>query len=185
MVLLKRAETTEELKGILTLQKANLIENLSSNLKEEQGFVTVKHDLKTLELMNEHAKQIIAVENDEVIGYALVMMKELRDLVPVLIPFFNMLEKIEFNDKALVNSSFYVMGQICVAKNYRGQGIVKLLYQKHQEVYADQYELCITEVSTSNARSMRAHQKVGFEVIHVFQDQTDEWNILGWNFSDP
>ena len=73
------------------------------------------------------------------------------------------------------------MGQICVAENYRGKGVFDSLYQKHKELNGSSYDLCVTSVSTRNKRSMRAHERVGFEIVHTFRDQTDEWNILVWN----
>ena len=73
------------------------------------------------------------------------------------------------------------MGQICVAENYRGKGVFDSLYQKHKELNGSRYDLCVTSVSTRNNRSMRAHERIGFEIVHTFRDQTDEWNILVWN----
>lgn len=75
------------------------------------------------------------------------------------------------------------MGQICVAEGYRGQGIVDKLYASHRELYSKKFDFCLTEVSTSNARSMKAHERIGFKTIHTFTDATDEWNILLWNWA--
>jgi L-amino acid N-acyltransferase YncA len=76
------------------------------------------------------------------------------------------------------------MGQICVAKNYRGKGVFDSLYEKHKELYGSSYDLCVPSVSTRNTRSMSAHERVGFETVLTFRDQTDEWNILVWNLKD-
>jgi hypothetical protein len=77
---------------------------------------------------------------------------------------------------------YYVMGQICVAENYRGQGVFDGLYQKHREKYSSQFDLLITEVSKRNTRSMKAHERVGFKTVHSFRDHTDEWNIILWDW---
>ena len=57
------------------------------------------------------------------------------------------------------------------------------LYQKHEEIYGGLFDLCVTSVSTSNMRSMRAHERVGFRIVHTFRDATNEWNILVRRFS--
>ncbi|HEY3429986.1 MAG TPA: GNAT family N-acetyltransferase, partial [Cyclobacteriaceae bacterium] len=113
----------------------------------------------------------------------LVMLKSFQDLIPVLVPMFNMFKEIPYNGKFISDYSYYVMGQICVAEDYRGLNIVDKLYAKHKEMYFSKFDCCITEVSTSNARSMKAHKRVGFKTIHTFSDATDEWNILLWDWS--
>ena len=125
--------------------------------------------------------KIIAKDGNSVIGYALVMLRSFSDLIPVLQPMFNRLSTIKFGDKKVTDHSFYVMGQICVAENYRGKGVFDSLYQKHKELNAPIYDLCVTSFSIRNKRSMRAHERVGFEIVNTFRDQTDEWNILVWN----
>lgn len=181
---IKLLESEEELLGILKLQEENYVKNIPSEQKESNGFVTVKHDLPLLQKMNDAVQQIIAIEEERVIAYALVMRKELRDAIPVLVPMFDMFNQIEYQGKKLSEHSFYVMGQICIAASHRGSGLFQALYTKHKEVYSDKFDLCITEVSSSNLRSMKAHEKVGFQTIHTFSDKTDEWNILVWDWKD-
>jgi ribosomal protein S18 acetylase RimI-like enzyme len=174
--------SNKELEQILELQNYNHYENVSPELKKENGFVTVRHNLELLLKMNNKAKQIIAVENGKVIGYALVMLKEFRALISVLVPMFETFENTTFKNSKLSNFNYYVMGQVCISKEYRGKGVFKNLYLKHKEIYSSQFELCLTEVSSSNPRSMKAHQKVGFKTISTFKDATDEWNILSWDW---
>ena len=85
--------------------------------------------------------------------------------------------------KALASAPYYVMGQICIAKPFRGQGVFDALYQGHKAHYQSRFELLITEVSVNNARSLRAHERVGFEPIHRYRDDVDEWLIIGWDWS--
>lgn len=178
----KLVESNSELKQILELQNENHYENLSQESKKENGFLTVKHNLDLLSKMNEKAKQVIATDNGKVVGYALVMLKRFKDLIPVLVPMFKTLENIKYNNASLSNFRYYVMGQVCISKDYRGKGIFKSLYEKHKQEYSKKFDLCLTEVSSSNTRSMRAHQKIGFKTIHTFTDETDEWNILLWDW---
>ncbi|UZR99710.1 GNAT family N-acetyltransferase [Chondrinema litorale] len=176
------AESTKDLEQILALQQKNHFQNISSEVKDQEGFVTVVHNLELLTSMNSTAKQVIAKDGDEVVGYALVMTEAFQDLIPVLKPMFEMFKDIDFKGKKVTEYTYYVMGQICVAEGYRGSGVFSKMYAKHKEVYASQFDLCITEVSTSNKRSMRAHEKVGFVTVHTNADEFDEWNILVWDW---
>jgi L-amino acid N-acyltransferase YncA len=74
------------------------------------------------------------------------------------------------------------MGQICVDKEFRGKGLFEELYQGHKEIYGSGFDFIITEISTSNHRSLRAHEKVGFETIHQYTDEMDEWAVVVWNW---
>jgi len=183
MIHIKTAETKEEIQGILSLQEQNFKINLTPNEIEREGFVTVNHDLETLQLMNSYEPQIIAVEHGIVVGYALVMTRQLEDKIPVLQPMFQKLNELSFESKLISKSRFYIMGQVCIAKAYRGKGLFAELYNKHKTEFSNRYDYCITEVSDSNPRSMKAHLKIGFKNIHSFTDDTDTWNILLWNLN--
>jgi L-amino acid N-acyltransferase YncA len=76
------------------------------------------------------------------------------------------------------------MGQICVDKAYRGKGVFELLYQKHREIFEKSYDFIVTEISTRNTRSLRAHEKVGFKTIHTYRDSMDEWNVVVWDWRE-
>jgi hypothetical protein len=175
--------TEMELKQILLLQKENLSGVKTAEVQSREGFVTVEHDLTLLSVMNSSAQQVIAKAGERVVGYALVMRPELRSIVPVLVPMFNLLESLYYKGKLLSSQRYYVMGQICVGESHRRMGVFDGMYHKHKEVYSGQYDLCVTEISTRNLRSMRAHQRVGFKTIHTFRDETDEWNIVLWDWT--
>lgn len=179
---IKLVDIKEELFGILKVQAENHPDNLSNESRSQNGFVTVKHSYEMLEKMNARAPQVIAKAHNEVIAYALIMLREFKNLIPVLIPMFETLETIQYGEKKLSELNYYVMGQICVKDSYKRKGIFKELYLKHREVYGKLYDCCVTEVSKGNLPSMIAHQKLGFKTIHRYTDHTDEWNILVWDW---
>ena len=171
-----------ELEQILALQRANLAANISAEEAHAQGFVTAVHDLESLQRMHALAPSIVARGAVALAGYALSMCVEARPWVPILDPMFQLLETLSWRGRALTALRFYVMGQICVAKPFRGQGVFDALYRGHRDHYADRFELLVTEVSLRNARSLRAHERVGFEPLHRYRDSVDDWVILGWNW---
>lgn len=175
------AQTELELQQILDLQYRNLPAQLSQTEQSNQGFVTVRHNLQLLKQMNEAVPQIIAKDGDTLAGYALVMPQAFRSLIPVLEPMFAQLDQLSYEGVPFVNIPYYVMGQICVAEAYRGQGVFDGLYHQHKIELASRFRLCVTEVAKRNTRSMRAHERVGFEVIYSYQDATDDWNVVVLN----
>lgn len=188
------ARALDDLRGILALQQQNLARNISAAEAVAQGFVTVAHTLESLEAMHALAPSIVAravgqpgtsSTGGDVVGYALAMPVEARALVPILEPMFQKLSALSWRGRPLSSVRYYVMGQVCVAKAFRGQGVFDALYRGHERAYCERFELIVTEIATRNTRSLRAHERVGFEPLSSYRDETDEWLIVGWGWSGP
>ena len=174
--------STAELRQILKLQQENLVQHIDETEIKSQGFVTLRHDLKILEQMHRLAPTVIIKDDDTVVAYALTMLQECRQLIPDLEAMFALLDQLSWNDKPLHEYSFYVMGQVCIDKQYRGQGLFDELYRHHKKIYQPRFDLFITEIATRNHRSIRAHERVGFKTIHTHRDELDEWAVVGWDW---
>lgn len=174
------AKTEKELEDILALQVLNLPGRISPEEALEQGFLTVVHELDLLREMNHPHPHTIAKAGDEVIGYALSMTEKVKERIPVLVPFMERIQQLEWAGQSISNFRFILMGQVCVAKDYRGQGIFAGLYRKMQERMAPDFDLIVTEISERNTRSLRAHEKVGFVEMTRFEAPDGErWVIVG------
>jgi hypothetical protein len=182
MIKITTIQNETEINQLLALQQANLGKNISKETALQQGFVTVEHHFDLLKAMNEAMPQIIAKEDDRVVGYALVMPPSFGGMIPELVPMFNLFEKIEYKHQKVNALRYYVMGQICVGEGYRGLGIFDKMYEKHRILYAAEYDICITEVAVRNERSMRAHERVGFQTFYTYEDHLDIWNVIAWDW---
>jgi ribosomal protein S18 acetylase RimI-like enzyme len=182
MLLSKAVDTTAELQQILNLQQKYLAGHNSLAEEKEQGFVTVHHTLQKLQQMHALAPSVIVKDGDDVIAYALVMLTDAAGLIPELASMFQMLGNISYNHQPLSTYRYYVMGQICVDKAYRGQGVFEMLYAKHKDLMKDNYDFVVTEIATRNTRSIRAHEKAGFKLLHRFTDEREEWDVVIWNW---
>jgi len=179
MVQLTTAQTEAHLQGILNLQTQNLVGHISAKEAQEQGFVTVHHDLPLLQKMNEPYPHIIATDGEEVVGYALVMLRTLANEIPMLVPMFEQVNKMTYKGDALVDSKYLIMGQVCIAKTHRGQGIFAQLYEAFAKQMAPDFDYLITEIAAKNTRSRRAHSKVGFVPIKEYRaDDGLDWVMV-------
>ncbi len=173
MVVYKQAESLKELEQILDLQQRNLPKNISQEESTKEGFVTVEHTLDLLKSMNYVCGHIIAVDDGQVVGYALCMHPQFAEDIEVLRPMFQEI------DKALESKLNYMaMGQICVAKSHRGQGIFRKLYQTMQEKLPEGFDTIITEVDGKNKRSLAAHTAIGFTTLTIYHSDGKEWHII-------
>jgi hypothetical protein len=175
-----------EIQAVLRLQAANHPSVLSAEAMASQGFVTVQHDPEVLRQMSQVTPGIVAVADEQVVGYALVMPRTFAADVPILAPLFAMVETLSWNDVPLAtNPRWFVMGQICVAADYRARGVFDGLYLAMAGHYHDRYDFTVTEVAARNTRSLRAHARVGFETLHVYPDATtgERWHVIALDFA--
>lgn len=174
-------QTEESLQDILAMQLANLPGAISEQEAREQGFVTVAHSVGLLREMNEPYAHSGAWHRNRLVGYALVMEKRFRDRIPVLFPMFELLDGLRFRNKLLAECPYFVMGQICIDKPYRGSGAFAGLYHDLKDRLYPHFDLIVTEIATRNVRSIRAHEKLGFKKIHTYVDPDgEEWDIVVW-----
>lgn len=174
--------TEDELLQIHHLNRDNLRGNISEEEQEQQGFVTWLYPIQLLQQIHELAPSIIVKEENKVVGYALVTPVEAGSFHPDLQAMIDDLETVDYNGRPLSSYTYYIMGQVCIDKEYRGKGIFLLLFKKHKELYMKEYELLVTEISTLNYRSQKAHEKVGFITIQNHRDTLGEWNVVVWDW---
>ena len=178
------ANNTTNLHDILRLQKANLQAVLTEDVIESQGFVTVSHNFEDLQKLNSIEKHTIATNNHQVVGYVLAMTEKSKNDIPILKPMFDLFATISYKNKPVSKYNYLVVGQVCIDQKLRGSGIFDAIYQHYKAHHQNKYDFAITEIATSNIRSRKAHQRVGFEEIHTFTDSNNlEWVIVIWNFN--
>src|SRR5262245_21642469 len=183
MIIYSTANSHSDLEGILKLQKSNLRRSLQADEIQSQGFVTVDHTFDVLNRLNDHEKHVIAKDHDTVVGYVLAMTKHSKLEIPILFQMFDVFDAVVFNGKRVSEYNYMLVGQVCIAKEYRGQGIFDNCYEAYRKFYKEKYDFAITEIAKSNPRSLHAHKRIGFEEVHSYvgSDKT-EWIIVVWDW---
>jgi hypothetical protein len=172
-----------EVEQILALQSENHRDNVDAATAARDGFTSVRHDPAVLHAMNRAHPSAIAKSGGALAGYCLMMPREFRDRVPILQPMFELLDGLHWRGEALAgNPRWFVMGQVCVARGFRGLGVFDGLYHRLRDSYAPHYDFTVTEISQRNARSLRAHRRVGFETLHVYEAPDEVWEVVVWDW---
>ena len=174
--------TTTDLQQILDLQYENLVNNITDVEMKSEGFVTMHHSMGVLQQMHDLSPSVIIKDQNKIVAYALVMLRECRQLFPPLEPMFAEFDHLKWNNKPLNDQRFYVIGQICIAKGYRGKGLFEMLYEGHKKKFSNQFDFIVTEISIRNPRSLRAHERIGFNTIHTYKDELEEWAVVLWDW---
>lgn len=180
-MLYTQVQSLQDVQDILALQAENHKSILSESAKKAQGFVTVRHDLDLLWRMNQDSPSTIARgDNGALAGYCLMMPRPFRKDIPILEPMFERLERLHHQGLSVDTRRWFIMGQVCVAEAFRGMGVFDGMYAHLFEQYRAQYDWVITEISEQNPRSMRAHERVGFEVLHQYVNEAtgEKWSMV-------
>jgi hypothetical protein len=172
-----------ELKGIKTLQDENLKRNLPDLEAEVQGFVTAEYSVEFLQALHEESPSVIAKDGGLVVGYALVTTKSIRHQHELLSDLFDSIDKIVYNNQSLKYANYVVVGQLCVAKNYRGRGLVQQMYKHFKISLSEKFDYCLTDIAENNPRSLKVHLKTGFQVVDTLHYGGIDWNIVLWDWN--
>lgn len=183
MIEIKTVTEHTELAGIQQLQQVNLKKKLDPGEATSEGFVTAEYSIDFLETMHAASPSIIAKDGDEVVGYALVALTAIRDHHDLLADLFNVIDRTLYHGLLLKDAKYVIVGQLCVAKNYRGMGLVDQMYGHFKKCLSNRYDYCITDVASENTRSLKAHQKAGFQVIDSLSYGGISWDIVLWDWT--
>ena len=169
----RQARTDAELLQILELQRANLYEQVSPEVREREGFLKIRHTLPLLRKMQAAGPHIIALHGKELAGYALCMAPGQEADIPDLKPLFDFVRR-----TLPEGQDFRVMGQVCVASAFRRQGHFRKLYESF---FASCSPLpVITEIASINTRSLQAHKAIGFRSLGSHQETDLRWEVMIW-----
>lgn len=179
-----RVSSPIEIIGIRDLQALNLKQNITAEEAIDQGFLTATYTIEYLEEMNAASPSIIAKDGDKVVGYALVATKDIRKGHDLIEGLFDAIDACEYNGKSLEDINYVVVGQLCVAKEYRGQDLVQKLYGHFRDCLSNEFTYLATDVAQANVRSLKAHKKRGFKVINELIYGGFGWDIVLWDWNE-
>lgn len=183
MIYFKRVSTNDELQQIKALQEANHISLLSATDQGlSEGFVTAHYSIDFLKEMQLAEPSAIALAGNSVVGYALAATRYPGMHNPLLAALFNQIDTLSYEGVSLRNTDYLVVGQLCIAKGYRGQGLAPDLYRFFRQELHEKYPFCITDVDLRNQRSLKAHLNAGFKEIDNFSYENADWSIVLWDW---
>lgn len=175
------ASTKADLEQISQLQQENLRINVHPDDIDKQGFVTLHHSLELLEKMNTPHPHVVAVDDDRVVGYALVTLPSAGAYISGLDEMFELLSTIRpIKDDVRTTDQYryFIMGQVCIASTHRGRGVMKAMYDYMSAHYAQHFDFMITQIDYANPRSVAAHQRANWKDLHYYTNNKNEkWVI--------
>jgi hypothetical protein len=85
--------------------------------------------------MHKCEPSIIAIDVDtqQVIGYVIAAPRGLYGEHPILDGLLDSINNIKYGDSVIGDLNYLLVGQVCIAKAYRGQGLLPKMYQYYKE----------------------------------------------------
>jgi len=163
--LLFRRAKPEDYTGILRLQSANFIANLSESEREE-GFLSARFTLEQTAQIAEDLGTMVAVVDDALAGFLCAFRRDFDTGSPVIAKMLDSYDRLTFAGKPLNSFHSYIYGPVCIAREYRRRGLLRGLYEAQKNDLAGRFEVGVAFVSRSNPHSLQAHV-AGLGMIEV------------------
>lgn len=172
-----RRARKEDFDKVVELQDANLVSVLTEDAKAD-GFLSGSFDAQQYSAMNDDVCVVVAREEGKLLGFLAVGSPEFNKSHSLPAAMISMFPKLEYRGKNLDQYQCCIAGPVCVDKDARGKGVFQALYEELHRLLPENIDLITTLVSTSNPRSLRAHEKVGLELLTQFEHQSRQFNLL-------
>jgi hypothetical protein len=144
--------------AILSLQSANYIANLSAE-ERNQGFLSAQFTPEQAARIAEDLGTIVAVIDDQIVGFICASRNESETGSPVIAKMLASYDRMIFEGRALKSFRSYIYGPVCLARDFRGRGLLRGLYKAQKKDLAGQFEIGVAFVSRGNPHSLDTHVK--------------------------
>jgi predicted GNAT superfamily acetyltransferase len=100
---------------------------------------------------------------------------------PVIAKMLESYDGMTFEGRSLNSFNSYIYGPACVAREYRGRGLLRGLYDAQKKDLAGQFKISVAFVSRSNPHSLDAHVKgLGMTEVGNFECRGNTYVTLAF-----
>ncbi|HXG51680.1 MAG TPA: GNAT family N-acetyltransferase [candidate division Zixibacteria bacterium] len=178
-LILRRAEPAD-FPAILRLQSANYVENLPPE-ERAQGFLSAEFTEEQIAAMAADLGIVVAVAPGGLAGYVCAFRNEFDHGSPVLARMFECYDRAELEGKLLRDYRTYVYGPVCVAREHRGSGVLRALYEAQKRDLAGRFDVGVAFVARDNPHSLAAHRAgLGMAEVGGFEVGPRRYAILAF-----
>lgn len=176
-----RRATREDIPAILDMQAANFIDSLE-DAKRRDGFLSVKFTGQQLEEMTSQVGIIVAAVEGGLAGYLCASSCEFNRPFPLLAAMMQQFDAIDYRGRSLVASRVFIYGPVCIDRSYRGQGLLRGLYETLLQEVAGRYDIGVAFVADDNPHSLRVHvDGLGMARVGEFVFSGKPYHILAFH----
>ena len=170
--------TLEDYPGILELQAANYLGNLTAQ-ERQGGFLSAEFSSAQIAAMAADLGIVVARDGGRVVGYLCAHRADLSPLPPVVEAMLRCARAAAHRGRALAEARLFVYGPVCIERTQRGRGRLRMLYSALLAQVAGRFELGVTLVSRDNPHSLQAHVTgLGMDDVARFEHGGCRYHLL-------
>lgn len=174
-----------DIDGIVVLQELYLVSNLSQEEKES-GFVTTRFTREQLTEIIRQEGLFTAKDENKIIAYIFGGSWNFFNQWPIFNHMTSLFPNLSFLDFDITTTNSFQYGPICIAKKYRGKGLINLFFEFMRIHMVKKYPLSLTFINKTNIPSTKAHiEKLKWCIIDEFQFNNNNYFILAYDMSQP
>lgn len=180
-----RLGTLLDIPAVAKLQSLYHIATIDEKDKAD-GFVTTLFSAAQFEeLIVKESGLAVALHDGKVIAYAMAASWGYWSSWPLFQQMIADLPSSTFNGHRLSSENSYQYGPICIQGDYRGSEVLPNLFELSRRQMVQRFPILITFINRNNPRSLRAHAKLGLEIIKEFTFNDNHYYELGYDTNKP
>jgi len=170
-----RKSNSKDITGILSLQERNLYANLTVE-ERKKGFVTTPFTIPQLEAIIDLNGLFVAInESQQIIAYVFAGDWTYFQQWPIFQLMVTRFPQLSFQGQGITIDNSFQYGPVCIDKNYRGQGVLPLIFEEMRLEFVQHFPISITFINQVNIPSTKAHLKLGWEIIDRFDFNDNQY----------
>lgn len=173
----------EDISKVSALQTKYHVNTISPEDKPDGFVTTLFTDEQFKELIEKESGLAIACDGDNIVGYAMAASWDYWSKWPLFQHMINDLPTTEYLGQVLSVENSYQYGPIAIHTDYRGSSVLVNLYEFSRLQMKERYPIMITFINQINPRSLRAHEKLGLDIIKEFKFNNNQYYELGYDTS--
>ncbi len=180
-----RIGNRNDIDGILSLQEKYLYRNLTE-AERKNGFVTTPFTVDQVEeIIRQNGIFVAENENDTIIAYAFAGSWKYFEQWEIFNFMVARFPKLSFKGNKITTENSFQYGPVCIDKNYRGSGLLNLIFEEMRIEFFKKYSISVTFINKINAISTAAHtKKLGWEIIDEFQFNNNTYIGLAFDMKN-
>jgi Acetyltransferase (GNAT) family len=166
--------------GLLSLQEANLYDNLPP-AERDDGFLSARFDRDQFARMDADVGVLVAADTATIAGYVCASGIEFNRQFPILAAMIERFGETTFQGRPLAGRRTLIYGPVCIARAYRGRGVLRGLYAALRREAAGRFDSGTAFVAQDNVRSLGAHiDGLGMSDAGQFTFNAKRYRILAF-----
>lgn len=176
-----RIATITDIQGVNALQELYLYHNLNDEERKE-GFVTTPFTTEQIEsAIKEKGLFIAEDEQNKIVAYVFGASWEFFSQWEIFNFMVSRFPQLSFEGKEITTSNSFQYGPVCIDKEYRGTGLLSLLFEEMRIELFKRFPISITFINKKNVVSEKAHtKKLGWKIIDEFEFNSNSYIAVGY-----